>query len=107
MNPKLNDTYLLFFDLDPIVYESANEEDIDAKRIEQLMAENLSGSQLDLVIHGDGDPFAPGHSKPNLQEQNELNKMFLESERTGGKNTSNNISAGIQTQELDIETSNL
>lgn len=47
------------------------------------MAENLSGSQLDLVIHGEGDPFAPGHGTHSIsqQELNELNKMFIESEK--------------------------
>lgn len=47
------------------------------------MTENLSGSQLDLVIHGEGDPFAPGHSTHNKSQQdlNELNKMFIESEK--------------------------
>lgn len=27
-----------------------------------MNSENMSRSQLDLVIHGAGDPFAPGHS---------------------------------------------
>lgn len=53
------------------------------------MSENLSGSQLDLVMHGEGDPIAPGHSKPHIVETHELNKMFLETEKNGGRKSNN------------------
>lgn len=92
-----------YFFADPIVYPSETEPEINAKLMEKLMAENLSGSQLDLVMHGDGDPFAPGHSKPNIEE-NELNKLFLESERTGGKKQPKNAK---ENGEAVTETSTL
>lgn len=61
------------------------EPDAGIKKAEQLMSSNLSGSQLDLFMHGEGDPFAPGHVRPHQYEHgshdNELNKMFLESEK--------------------------
>lgn len=75
--------------------DAAVEPDVDMKRMEQLMTNNLSGSQLDLVMHGDGDPFAPGHVKPHQysdeynnkhRNDNELNQMFLESEKPRATN---------------------
>lgn len=65
------------------------EPDVGIKKAEQLLSSNLSGSQLDLFMHGDGDPFAPGHVKPKPNENRtnqsdqELNRMFLESETNG------------------------
>lgn len=62
----------------------------DLLRIEQLMTNNLSTSQLDLVMHGEGDPFAPGHVKPRSydsklhQNDSKYSKMFLETEKNGG-----------------------
>lgn len=47
-------------------------------RMEQLMSGELSGSQLDLVMHGPGEPTAPGHSLQN-QHAN-VNCAFLMSE---------------------------
>lgn len=52
------------------------------ERIEELMSANLSRSQLDLVMHGPGQPTAPGHCKPHQYES--VNNAFLESEK---KNT--------------------
>lgn len=66
-----------------------DEKEVDLKVMEQLMANNLSGSQLDLVLHGDGDPFAPGHVKPRQydsklrQRDTKHSRMFLESEKNG------------------------
>lgn len=48
-------------------------------RMEQLMSGELSGSQLDLVMHGEGQPTAPGHSMPRLNEN--INSAFLISEQ--------------------------
>lgn len=80
------------------------EPEVDVKRMETLMAENLSGSQLDLVMHGEGDPFAPGHSRKI--NQTELNKMFLESERVGGKIFPKNVDSN-ENGEIETETSTL
>lgn len=55
---------------------------MNTERMEQLLSENLSSSQLDLVMHGPGQPTAPGHCKPNQYES--VNNAFLESEK---KNT--------------------
>lgn len=59
--------------------------------MEQLMSENLSRSQLDLMIHGPGQPTAPGHCKPNQYES--VNNAFLESEKknTGKISQVNNV----------------
>lgn len=66
------------------------EPDAGIKKAEQLMSSNLSGSQLDLFMHGEGDPFAPGHVRPHQYEHdNELNKMFLESEKNRISNKTN------------------
>lgn len=81
---------------------NAAEADIDVKRMETLMAENLSGSQLDLVTFG--DPFAPGHS--TKINQSELNKMFIESERFGGKKIPKSVDS-IENGEIETETSTL
>lgn len=90
------------------------ESNIGIKRAEQLMSSNLSGSQLDLFIHGEGDPFAPGHVKPKQENQphqndNELNKTFLESEkkRISQQPNSNASSDGKEHNESIIETSTL
>lgn len=62
----------------------------DILRIEQLMTNNLSSSQLDLVMHGEGDPFAPGHVKPRnydsklSQNDSKHSAMFLQTEKNGG-----------------------
>lgn len=80
------------------------EPEVNVKRMETLMAENLSGSQLDLVIHGEGDPFAPGHSK-NIN-QTELNKMFIESERVGGQKLPKSVDF-IENGDIVTETSTL
>lgn len=96
------------------------EPDAGIRKAEQLMSSNLSGSQLDLFMHGEGDPFAPGHVKPNQYEHDtensqndtELNKIFLESEKNRsshkpnakyGRNNSDNKENG----EPDTETSTL
>lgn len=68
------------------------------------MAENLSGSQLDLVMHGEGDPFAPGHSRKI--NQTEMNEMFIESERIGGKKLPKSVDS-IENGETETETSTL
>lgn len=49
-------------------------------RMEQLMSDELSGSQLDLVIHGEGEPTAPGHSLPRSTDTN-INSTFLMNEK--------------------------
>lgn len=76
------------------------------------MANNLSQSQIDLVMHGDGDPFAPGHAKPHQYDSDSRkrdkkhNEMFLESEKKGHNGTSKSY----ETEENDdqtIETSTL
>lgn len=85
---------------DPNVAESL----VDVKRMETLMTENLSGSQLDLVMHGEGDPFAPGHSKKI--NQNELNKTFIESERVGGIKLPKSV-VSIENGAIETETSTL
>lgn len=60
------------------------------ERMEQLMSGNLSRSQLDLVMHGPGQPTAPGHSKPHQYET--VNNAFLESEKKNtGAMRSNNV----------------
>lgn len=81
----------------------AEEPSSELKIMEQLMEEDLSGSQLDLVMHGEGDPIAPGHCKPN-QYDKDLSKAFIESEKNG-KNPKNTevISHG----EPSTETSTL
>lgn len=89
----------------------------DSKRIEQLLSSNLSGSQLDLVMHGEGNPFAPGHAKPHQIEhktnnKSELNKMFLESEKNGiaRRNVSSPVSnefSAKESGETPTETSTL
>lgn len=84
------------------------------------MANNLSTSQLDLVMHGmDGDPFAPGHVKPRnydsklRQNDSKYSKMFLETEKNGGvvrKNGAQKYPIQIDIRETDepaTETSSL
>lgn len=61
--------------------DASIEPDFGLKKAEQLMSSNLCGSQLDLFMHGEGDPFAPGHAEPHKID-NEINEMFLESEKT-------------------------
>lgn len=86
------------------------EPDIGLKKAEQLMSSNLSGSQLDLFMHGEGDPFAPGHVKPNQYENSqhdtELNKMFLESEknRISPKHNSKNSPSNSDVKEYGEPT---
>lgn len=75
--------------VDRLEVPGCNEPPADVERIEQLMSNNLSESQLDLVLHGDGDPFAPGHVKPHQydsktrQRNKEYSEMFLDSEKNG------------------------
>lgn len=98
------------------------ESDIGIKKAEQLMSNNLCGSQLDLFMHGEGDPFAPGHVKPKTDDKsqhndNEFNKMFLESEKNGispkinsNANSNANSKTNSDANESDdrtIETSSL
>lgn len=110
---------LFFFRLDQRSRESMGPM-ADLLRIEQLMATNLSSSQLDLVMHGgDDDPFAPGHVKPRNydsklhQNNSKYSEMFLETEKNGGvarKNRSQNDSNHIDikvTDEPATETSSL
>lgn len=89
---------------------------MDIETIEQLMTGNLSRSQLDLVMHGEGDPFAPGHVKPQQysseghQRATELNKMFLESEKKRISNKKLNDSKNVDANdygEAMTETSTL
>lgn len=94
--------------------DASIEPDAGLKKAEQLMSSNLSGSQLDLFMHGEGDPFAPGHVKPHQYEDNphdnELNKMFLESEknRISRKPNANNNNSDIKEYgEPTTETSTL
>lgn len=76
------------------------------KRMAQVLS--TSGSQLDLAIH-DGDPFAPGHCvgqhKKNRND-NELNRLFLQSERVSKKNP-NNSTISTEHDEPLTETSTL
>lgn len=108
----LFDCYSFRYYVTDRIGDASIEPDIDMKRMEQLMTNNLSGSQLDLVIHGDGDPFLPGHVKPNQYENdqnethrndNELNQMFLESEklRNPNKHVSNTIANSFELKEHD------
>ncbi|XP_031635097.1 anoctamin-1 isoform X2 [Contarinia nasturtii] len=70
------------------------EPDAGILKAEKLMSSNLCGSQLDLFMHGEGDPFAPGHAvikqNENSAHDNEMNKMFLESEKIAYKRSSKN-----------------
>lgn len=81
---------------------------VDVEKMEQLMANNLSGSQLDLVMHGDGDPFAPGHVKPQQYDSKarrrdkKHNEMFLESEKNGLSKRILSKSSPIQIDIQDI-----
>lgn len=59
-----------------------DEIDNQIEDIAKLMTENLSSSQLDLVMHGPGDPFAPGHCEPKVDDGN-FNNAFIESEKQG------------------------
>lgn len=74
----------------------------DIKRMEQLMTTNLSGSALDLVMHGEGDPFAPGHVKPKSLQPKERkhNEMFLESEK---RSMTNKNPSKYSPNEFDIK----
>lgn len=105
--------------------DASIEPDAGMKKAEQLMSSNLSGSQLDLFLHGEGDPFAPGHVEPHQYENQsnssplsgipnshdtELNKMFLESEknRISRKPNANNNNSDIKEYgEPTTETSTL
>lgn len=55
-------------------------------RMEHLLNASLSGSQLDLVIHGPDDPIAPGHCRPD--QYRNTNQAFLDVE--SGRNDDNN-----------------
>lgn len=69
------------------------------ERMEQLMTENLSSSQLDLVMHGPGQPTAPGHCKPNQYES--VNNAFLESEKNNtGKTQSSKVNNATEMSSL-------
>lgn len=61
--------------------EQTAEEEIEQKRMQKIMTENLSGSQLDLVIHGEENLITP-----EIKQQTELNQMFIETERNGARN---------------------
>lgn len=37
--------------------------DVEVQQMEQILSNNMSGSQLDLVVHGDQDPFTPSQTK--------------------------------------------
>lgn len=104
--------------------DRVSSESIDAQtellRIEQLMTNNLSSSQLDLVMHGEGDPFAPGHVKPRnydsklRENDSKYSEMFLETEKNGGARRKKGAEKNpnqINTQESDepstTETSTL
>lgn len=80
------------------------------------MTNNLSGSQLDLFLHGEGDPFAPGHVKPHQfehskerQRDKKHNEMFLASEKNGlsNGNMANSSSNHFDIDDETIETSTL
>lgn len=79
---------------------------VEVERIEQLLTNNLSGSQLDLVMHGEGDPFAPGHVKPHQYDSKahrrnkKDNELFLESEKNGLSKRNLSKSSPIQ---IDIQ----
>lgn len=68
--------------------EHQAKDEIDAEghvnlvRMEQLMSGALSGSQLDLVMHGPGNPTAPGPGLPENFEN--VNSAFLMSEKNSG-----------------------
>lgn len=69
------------------------------ERMEKLMTENLSSSQLDLVMHGPGQPTAPGHCKPNQYES--VNNAFLESEKNNtGKTQSSKMNNATEMSSL-------
>lgn len=79
--------FLSRFDLDRASSENT---DPDAElRIERLLTNELSTSQIDLVMHGD-DEFAPRHVKPRKydskirQNDSKHSKIFLETEKNGG-----------------------
>lgn len=53
--------------------------------MEKLMANsNLTGSQLDLVMHGPNEPTGPGHCKSTspvlFGKTKNVNELFLENE---------------------------
>lgn len=90
------------------------EPDAGLKKAEQLMSSNLCGSQLDLFMHGEGDPFAPGHAKikhsENDAHNSEMSKVFLESEKTAYKRNPNNEPTNTEDKEYEdvmTETSTL
>lgn len=73
--------------------DSTAEPVIVTAQMEQLMSSHLSRSQLDLMMHGPGQPTAPGHCEPHQYET--VNNAFLESEKknTGKSQTSKPNSA--------------
>lgn len=88
------------------------ESDIGIKKAEELLSSNLCGSQLDLFMHGEG-AFAPGHVKPRPESRsrqhndNELNKMFLESEQNRISPKINSKGSSDESDVPTIETSSL
>lgn len=74
------------------------------------MSNNLSSSQLDLVINEDG-PFAPGHVKPRNydskihQSNSKHSAMFLETEKNGGALRRKGNGTEQNTNKLDIRKS--
>lgn len=67
--------------------ENDAEPPVNLTKIQQLMSGALSGSQLDLVMHGPGNPTAPGHGAPDQMEN--VNCAFLISEKNNSAQRSN------------------
>lgn len=64
---------------------SLDESNIALAKIEQIMDPKLSSSQLDLVMHGPGNPIAPGHCQPSRYQG--VTESFLDIET--GRRTKN------------------
>lgn len=60
-------------------------------RMAQLIKGHLSSSQLDLVMHGPGDPTAPGHS--NRRQRDNSSSNFIQSERAAARNRNTEMSS--------------
>lgn len=79
------------------------------ERMDELMKDNLSSSQLDLAIHGPDDRIMPGHAKRRKDYSN-ISSSFLECEKNGGQNRMNmdgKSTGPNQTNDNDVETSKL
>lgn len=64
---------------------SLDDANVALAKIEQIMDPKLSSSQLDLVMHGPGNPIAPGHCQPKRYQG--VTESFLDVET--GRRTKN------------------